>query len=221
MCEFAEEIGCVAGRRTSGRRSCEDGAASGGSVRNAAGSLMRIGKRAMGSRRTATRTPMRPCLLSLAEDQCGRGGRFPRLAIAAMVAAFFLFTARTRHSAVAGTAAEIGSTAAASQPVQTAQQEPARQLAAVAAPRATPQRRRKQRSGADKPSRSRSTHRSSAASREHEFIARRAGGGDFHPCRCHFPSRRGSRGRQFHSRRHDGKRWFGGTDSPAAAAHGI
>ncbi len=57
-------------------------------------------------------------------------------AIAAMVAAVFLFTPRTRHSAVAGTAAESGSTAAALQPVQTAQKEPEKQLAAVAAPRA-------------------------------------------------------------------------------------
>ncbi|HXR10297.1 MAG TPA: anti-sigma factor [Candidatus Acidoferrales bacterium] len=60
-------------------------------------------------------------------------------AIAAMVATFFLFTARVRHSAVVGTAAEIGSTTAASQPVHTAQQEPARQLAAVAPPGVTPQ----------------------------------------------------------------------------------
>ena len=59
-------------------------------------------------------------------------------AIAAMVAAFFLFTARIRHSAVVGTAAEIGSSTAASQSVQTAQQEPARQWAAVAPPRAAP-----------------------------------------------------------------------------------
>src|ERR1700733_4628204 len=53
------------------------------------------------------------------------------VAIAAMVAAFFLFTPRIRHSPVR-TSAEIGSTTAASQPVQTAQKEPARQLAAVA-----------------------------------------------------------------------------------------
>ena len=59
-------------------------------------------------------------------------------AIAAMVAAFFLFTARIRHSAVVGTPAEIGSTTASSQPVQMAQKEPARQLAAVAPLRATP-----------------------------------------------------------------------------------
>jgi hypothetical protein len=58
-------------------------------------------------------------------------------AIAAMVAAFFLFTPRIRHSSVR-TSAEIGSTTAASQRVQTAQQEPARQLAAVAPLRATP-----------------------------------------------------------------------------------
>ena len=58
-------------------------------------------------------------------------------AIAAMVAAFFLFTARIRHSPLR-TPAEIGSTTAASQPVQTAQKEPARQLAAVAPLRATP-----------------------------------------------------------------------------------
>ena len=58
-------------------------------------------------------------------------------AIAAMVAAFFVFTARTRHSAVVGTSAEISSTAGALQPVQTAQKEPESQLAAVATPRAT------------------------------------------------------------------------------------
>ncbi len=142
-------------------------------------------------------------------------------AIAAMVAAVFLFTARTRHSAVVGTAAEIGSTAAASQPVQTAQKEPERQLAAVAAPRATA--RVEKSKGAGRISHPVPDRRTevSAASREHEFIARRAGGGDFHPCRCHFPSGRGSRGGEFHSGRHDGKRWFGGTDSPAAATHGI
>jgi hypothetical protein len=59
-------------------------------------------------------------------------------AIAAMVAALFLFAARSRHSAVVGTAAGIGSASAASQSVQTAQQEPARQLAAVAPPKVTP-----------------------------------------------------------------------------------
>jgi len=58
-------------------------------------------------------------------------------AVAATVAAFFLFTARIRHSPIR-TPAEIGSTTAASQPVQTAQKEPARQLAAVAPLRATP-----------------------------------------------------------------------------------
>jgi len=59
-------------------------------------------------------------------------------AIAAMVAAFFLFAARIRHSAVVGTAAEIGGTTAASQPVQMAEKEPVRQLAAVPPLRATP-----------------------------------------------------------------------------------
>ena len=63
---------------------------------------------------------------------------FAAAAIAAMVAAFFLFAARIRHSAVVGTAAEIGSTTAASQPTQAAQHEPAKQLAAVVPPRATP-----------------------------------------------------------------------------------
>ncbi len=59
-------------------------------------------------------------------------------AIAAMVTAFFLFAARIRHSAVVGTAAEIASTTAASQPVQMAQEGPAGQPAAVAPLRATP-----------------------------------------------------------------------------------
>jgi hypothetical protein len=59
-------------------------------------------------------------------------------AIAAMVVAFFLVTARMRHSAVVGTAAESGSTTAASQAVQMAQKEPVRQLAAVAPLGATP-----------------------------------------------------------------------------------
>jgi hypothetical protein len=58
-------------------------------------------------------------------------------AIAAMVAAFFLFTPRIRRSPVR-TAAEIGSAAGASQPVQTPSKEPARQPAAVAPLRAAP-----------------------------------------------------------------------------------
>ena len=146
---------------------------------------------------------------------------FAAAAIAAMVAAFFLFAARIRHSAVVGTAAEMGSTTAASQPTQAAQHEPAKQLAAVVPPRATP--RVKANRGVEGVSHSVPDMRTKAprASREREFIARNAGGGDFHPCRCHFPSGCDSRGRQFHSRRHDGQRWFGRTDSPAAAAHGI
>lgn len=59
-------------------------------------------------------------------------------AIAAMVAALVLFTGRVRHWAVVGTAAEIGSSTAPSQPLKMAQQEPARQLAAVAVSRAVP-----------------------------------------------------------------------------------
>jgi anti-sigma factor RsiW len=68
-----------------------------------------------------------------------RAGRavFAAAAIAAMVAAFFLFTARIRYSPLR-TPAEIGSTTAASQPAQMAQKEPAGQLAAVAALKATP-----------------------------------------------------------------------------------
>lgn len=58
-------------------------------------------------------------------------------AIAAMVATFFAFAARTRHSPLR-TPAEIGSATAASQPVQAEQEEPATQLAAVAALKATP-----------------------------------------------------------------------------------
>ena len=59
------------------------------------------------------------------------------VAIAAMVAAFFLFTARIRHSPIR-TPAEIGSTTSTSQPLQTERKEPARELAAVAPLRATP-----------------------------------------------------------------------------------
>ena len=58
-------------------------------------------------------------------------------AVAATVAAFFLFTARIRHSPIR-TPAEIGSTASTSQPLQTAQKEPSKELAAVAPLRATP-----------------------------------------------------------------------------------
>jgi hypothetical protein len=59
------------------------------------------------------------------------------VAIAATVAAFFLFTARIRHSPIR-TPAEIGSTTSTSQRLQTEQKEPASQLAMVAPPRAVP-----------------------------------------------------------------------------------
>ena len=196
-----------------------------GSARNAGGSWMRIGKRAMRSRRTATRTPMRRYLLSLlsaAEDRCGRRGRFPRLRrLRPWSPRFSCLRRAIRHSAVVGTAAEIGSyygrfAARAHGAAGTGEA-----VGGGCSAKGDAAGGKEQRSGADKPSRSRSTHRSSASSRGHEFIARRAGGGDFHPCRCHFPSGRGSRGREFHSRRHDGERWFGGTDSAAAATDGI
>lgn len=58
-------------------------------------------------------------------------------AIAAILVAFFLLTARTRQSQER-TRVEIDSAAGASQPVQTAQKEPERQSAPVARPRATP-----------------------------------------------------------------------------------
>jgi len=58
-------------------------------------------------------------------------------AIAATVAAFFLFTARIGRSPLR-TPAEIGSAAGASQPVQMAQEESARRPAGVSPPRATP-----------------------------------------------------------------------------------
>ena len=47
-----------------------------GSVRNAAGSLMRTRKRAMRSRRTATHTATRRCLPSRAEYRWAGAGRF-------------------------------------------------------------------------------------------------------------------------------------------------
>ena len=59
-------------------------------------------------------------------------------AIAAILVAFFLLTARTRRSQERTRVEIIGRAADASQPVQRAQKEPERQPAPVAPPRATP-----------------------------------------------------------------------------------